>query len=192
MVQPLNMMTSSKETFSVLLSLCERNPPVTGGFPSQRPVTQSFDVFFDLGLNKRLNKWSWRRWFETPSSSLCGNWYDVWGWIRNFIAHFNGHAITYLCTELRCQWNWPQTVGVIALKNRVLKQICAAQRTSVTSMARPLTLWVACSYWKSPCVNILRFWQLRCCVHHKSMLQLWYCRLSLSLPSARGPTPMPE
>ena len=34
------------ETFSVLLSLCAGNPPVTSGFPSQRPVTWSFDVFF--------------------------------------------------------------------------------------------------------------------------------------------------
>ena len=31
---------------------------VTGEFPSQRPVTQSFDVFFDLHLNKRLSKQS--------------------------------------------------------------------------------------------------------------------------------------
>ena len=29
------------------------DPPVTGGFPSQRPVTWSFYVFFDLSLNKR-------------------------------------------------------------------------------------------------------------------------------------------
>ena len=42
--------------FSALLPLCEGNPPVTGGFPSQRPVTRSFDVFFDLHLNKRLSK----------------------------------------------------------------------------------------------------------------------------------------
>ena len=37
-------------------ALCEGNPPVTGGFPSQRPMTRSFDVFFDLRLNKRLSK----------------------------------------------------------------------------------------------------------------------------------------
>ena len=40
------------ETFSVLLALCEENLPVTGEFPSQRPVTRSFDVFFDQRLNK--------------------------------------------------------------------------------------------------------------------------------------------
>ena len=55
------------ETFSALLALCERNRPATGGFPSQRPVTRSFDVFFDQRLNKRLSKQSRRRWFETPS-----------------------------------------------------------------------------------------------------------------------------
>ena len=35
------------ETFSALLDLGEGNPLVTGGFPSQRPVTRSFGVFFD-------------------------------------------------------------------------------------------------------------------------------------------------
>ena len=33
----------------------------------KRPVTRSFDVFFDPLLNKRLSKQSWRWWFETPS-----------------------------------------------------------------------------------------------------------------------------
>ena len=28
----------------------------TGEFPAQRPVTRSFDVFFDLRLNKQLSK----------------------------------------------------------------------------------------------------------------------------------------
>ena len=55
------------ETFSALLALSEGNSPVTGEFPSQRPVTRGFDVFIDLRLNKRLNKHSRRRWFETPS-----------------------------------------------------------------------------------------------------------------------------
>ena len=36
----------------------------------QRPVTRSFDVFFDLRLNKRLSKQSWGWWFDTPSRSL--------------------------------------------------------------------------------------------------------------------------
>ena len=44
------------ETFSALLALCEGNSPVTGEFPWQRPVTRSFNIFFDLNLNKRLSK----------------------------------------------------------------------------------------------------------------------------------------
>ena len=51
------------ETFSALLALCAGNSPVTGEFPSQRPVTRSFDAFFDMRLNKRLSKQSIRWWF---------------------------------------------------------------------------------------------------------------------------------
>ena len=58
------------ETFSALLAFCAGNSPVSGEFPSQRPVTRSFDVFFDLRLNKRLSKQLGGWWFEMPSSSL--------------------------------------------------------------------------------------------------------------------------
>ena len=58
------------ETFSALLAICAGNSPVTGEFPAQRPVTRSFEVFFDLCLNKRLIKQSWCWWFETPSHPL--------------------------------------------------------------------------------------------------------------------------
>ena len=59
------------ETFSALLALCVGNSPVTNEFPWQRPVMQSFGVFFDLHLNKLLSKQSWGWWFETP---LCPLW----------------------------------------------------------------------------------------------------------------------
>ena len=58
------------ETFSALLALCAGNSPVTGEFPSQRPVMQSFDVFIDLCMNKHLSKQSIRWWSEMPSRSL--------------------------------------------------------------------------------------------------------------------------
>ena len=44
------------ETFSALLAICAGNSPVTGEIPVQRPVTWSFDIYFDLRLNKRLSK----------------------------------------------------------------------------------------------------------------------------------------
>ena len=58
------------ETFSALLAICAGNSPVTGEFPTKRPVTRSFDIFFDMRLNKRMSKQSWGWWFETPSRSL--------------------------------------------------------------------------------------------------------------------------
>ena len=58
------------ETFSALLAICAGNSPVPGEFPTQRPVTRSFDDFFDLRLNKRLSKQSWGWWLETLSRPL--------------------------------------------------------------------------------------------------------------------------
>ena len=58
------------EALSMWLALCAGNSPVTGEFPSQRPVKPSFDVFFDRRLNKRLSKQPRRLRFETPPRSL--------------------------------------------------------------------------------------------------------------------------
>ena len=56
---PIGMMTSSNgNIFRVTDPLCG-NPPVTGEFPAQRPVTRSFDVIFDLRMNTQLSKQSW-------------------------------------------------------------------------------------------------------------------------------------
>ena len=44
------------EIFYALLAICVGNSLVTGEFLAQRPVTRSFDVFFDLRPNNRLRK----------------------------------------------------------------------------------------------------------------------------------------
>ena len=76
-------------TFSALLEFCAGNSPVTGESPTQRPVTWSFDVFFDLCLNKWLSKQSWGRWFETPSRSL---WRHCHGsWVNLLLQHTHIH-----------------------------------------------------------------------------------------------------
>ena len=63
------MTSSNGNIFRVTGPLCgEFTGP--GEFPTQRPVTRSFDVFFDLRLNKRLSKQPWGWWFQTPSWSL--------------------------------------------------------------------------------------------------------------------------
>ena len=58
------------QTCLAFLALCAGNSLVTDEFPSQRPVTRRFDVFFHLRLNKQLIKQWWRQWFETPARSL--------------------------------------------------------------------------------------------------------------------------
>ena len=58
------------EIFSALLAICAGNSPVTGEFPTQRPVTRSFDVSFDLRVNRRLSKQSGGWWFGTLSRPL--------------------------------------------------------------------------------------------------------------------------
>ena len=69
-VQSVSWWRHQMETFSALLALCAGNSPLPGEFPTQRPVTRSFDVYFDLHPNKRLGKQSWGWWFETLSWSL--------------------------------------------------------------------------------------------------------------------------
>ena len=61
------------EISSELLALCEGGPPV----PSQRPVLLIFDVFFDVGLNKRLNKQPRCRWFRSLWHSLWLHYNDM-------------------------------------------------------------------------------------------------------------------
>ena len=73
------------ETFSALLVICAGNSPVPGEFPTHRPVTQSFDVYFDLRPNKRLSKQSWGWWFETPSRPLWRH-HNVWVPVRSVVT----------------------------------------------------------------------------------------------------------
>ena len=86
-----NMMTSSNgNIFGVTGPLCGKFTG-PGEFPAQRPVTRSFDVFFDLRLNKRLSKQPWGWWFETPSWSL---------WRHRNENHGPGHS--YVPFQLHC------------------------------------------------------------------------------------------
>ena len=93
------------ETFFALLTICAGNSPVTGKFPAQRPVTRSFDVFFDLRLNKRLSKQWWGWWFETQSRLLwrhrnidC-NYGSTWH-VACFIAIFSAILYWYIAILL--------------------------------------------------------------------------------------------
>ena len=93
------MMTSPNGN---IFHLCAGNSPVTSEFPAQRPVTRSFDAFFDLRLSKRLGKQSWGWWSEMLSrplwrhcnvitlwinvtASLCKCAFFVWRHVTSFV-----------------------------------------------------------------------------------------------------------
>ena len=104
-----HMTTSSNENISVLLTLCAGNSPVNGEFPSQRPVTRSFDVFFDLRLNKRLSEQSWGWWFETPSRSL---WRHCNGHMQLWTNSYTACDLLYHQAYILTEWNYGNTVWI--------------------------------------------------------------------------------
>ena len=85
------------ETFSALLAICAENSPVSGEFPAQRPVTRSFDIFFDVRLIKRLSKHSRGWWFETLSHPLWRHRNAIRNlWLFLLVNHFKYLMNIYL------------------------------------------------------------------------------------------------
>ena len=95
------------ETYSALLAICVGNSPVPSEFRPQRPVTRSFDVFFDLHSNKRLSKQWWGWWFETPSCPWwrhCNDFQQLGYHLRfNFVAMRSeyDYAFPFISISLR-------------------------------------------------------------------------------------------
>ena len=83
------MMSSNGNTFRVTCPLWGES---TGHrwIPSQRPVTRTFDAFFDMCLGKRSNKQSRRRLFETPSCFMWHNCNDTKIWMKKVEAGNRG------------------------------------------------------------------------------------------------------
>ena len=113
-------MTASKGTFSALLAFCAGISPVTGEFPSQRPVTRSFDELFDLHMKKRLSNQSRRRWFETPSHSLWRHCYEF----RYFMGLIcdvavSGHTLTRFIGKSKQTTQWLQISQFACLASRI-------------------------------------------------------------------------
>ena len=105
--QTLCMMTSSNGNGFRFIGPFWWEPPVIGGFPSQRVSNTGSDVFCDVSLNKLLNKQSSRRRFETPICPLwlhCNVFPCIWQppalrWIRAYHNHV-WWLLSYI--ELKC------------------------------------------------------------------------------------------
>ena len=89
-------------TFFALLALCAGNSPVTGEFLAQRPVTRSFDVSFDLRMNK---SWGW--WFETQLWRHCNvnHTYGVMYTTANSIRKTVLRSSVNTCVQHQCVSN---------------------------------------------------------------------------------------
>ena len=120
------------KTMSALLDLCVGNSPVTGEFPSQRPVTRSFDVFFDLRLNKRLSKQSWGWWFETPSCP-CDATVMILGWLTSSYLTSTRYMQLLLSrsiiTRLGCDWH-KLMMSYISIAYKCPKAMASAEKAS--------------------------------------------------------------
>ena len=114
------------ETFSALLALCAGNSSVTGEFPTQRPVTRAFDVFFNLRLNKRLSKQWWGWWFETPSRPLWRHWKYIHNSMWNVISHqrskFNCWSQTWMSNYI--PWIYVDVITYAYRKRPLRRNSC--------------------------------------------------------------------
>ena len=113
------MMTSSNgNIFRVTDHLCGQFTG-PGEFPAQRPVTRSFDVFFDLRLNKRLSKQSWGWWTEKLSRPLwrhC-NVLRQWQQCPPMTCIINGVSSNLLC--VKC-FSLPKSVLFLSFKSNAV------------------------------------------------------------------------
>ena len=116
------VLSSNGNIFGVTGHLCGE---FTGHrwIPAQRPVRWSFDVFFDLRLNKRSSKQWWGWWFETISHSLwrhCNEFHVIYPYLRRL--HQRHRDIFYNF--------WPDPPNVIC------KSICSLLTPCLPSTAK--------------------------------------------------------
>ena len=160
------MTSSNGNIFRVTGHLCGQFTG-PGEFPSQRPVTRSFDVFFDLRMNKWLSKQSWGWWFETPSWSLwrhCNveDWANRNKWVlcfckarydfkRDLTRHELNYTSMYMFTFIICMftlitfllyWYAAGANDICACEAQQLAYILpkARSRVMVTCYQKSLTL----------------------------------------------------
>ena len=141
------------ETFSALLAICAGNSPIPGEFPTQRPVTRSLNVYFDLRPNKRLvnNR-------EAGDLRRHLAHYDV---IVMLVADSAGlKSIAFLCLS-----NWSATPSVTSEITSVTIAL-----SSTAGFPIPAVIWAVC--WAAPCSSASFY--LDSCLFHAGFQQFCY------------------
>ena len=155
------------ESCSWLLAVCAGFSAVPGEFPAQRPVAQSFDVFFDL------NGWVNNR--EAGDLRRHRAHYDV-------IVMFRRSAIAAHSTDLICQvsvWdrrmlneNYIQGIGVEHLHNMMTSWHDDAFNVPTHCRGNPLVI----GGYLSQRVSNSDFWFYLCCYSEQAVEK--YCRVA--------------
>ena len=142
------------ETVSALLALCAGNSPITSEFPSQRPVTRSFDAFFCVWINGWVN------------NREAGD-------LRRHLAHYDVTVMEY---RLLCG-----RVKLLGLNFRIQLTRNYRDRVSIDAISLPQK-WIHFIFWglkilKTKYNNILRVLSNIFCTtnkHHQySVLTHW-------------------
>ena len=138
-----------------------------GEFPTQRPVTRSFDVFFDQRLNKRLSKQSWGWWFETLSRPL---WY-----------HCNGRTfVLFLCQHLFLTFSLCRKDNFLLVTFSCDQGDCENSRTTIRQEAipgMPLSVFSKKQLWHH--MTMLTLVQMMTCCPMAPSYSLYQCWLAM-------------
>ena len=142
------MMTSSNgNIFRVTGHLCgEFTGP--GEFPTQRPGTRSFDVFFDLRLDKRLSKQSWGWWFGTQSRPL-------WRHCNVLVLNWSSYYLLLNAAPLVCQ---SKLNCIFYIKNLFTKYFVSMGMWKIPFTTRTIyhiDIAHNASYWPKLCLQLI-------------------------------------
>ena len=171
------MTSSYGNSFRVTGPLC-REFTGPGEFPTQRPVTLSFNVFFDLHLNKRLSKQPWGWWFETPSWSFWRQCNGQWGnktrklGNKRMLQAIILSIYHYLEQKSKAWWKFNQNTNIVFQEKWLDYMICHG-RLSLFKTGNVL-------------VNLLETKRKPCtvCARFRSET-IWYCYYMYTIPVSR-------
>ena len=139
------------EAFSALLAICAGNSPVPGEFPTQRPVTQSFEVFFDLHLNKQLSKQSWGWWLEMLSRPL---------WRHRNETKYNHSKLTLMLNLFQKHKN----ISMASCKTAVTPSVLAMELVQFCTKPSIFAFSVILQHWDGTGRSNLSSWKIRACL----------------------------
>ena len=136
------------EAISALLALCAGNSPVTGEFPSQRPVTRGFDVF---SLRRNLRR---HHYYVIVMSSIVVDvaacmaygiaWHTVnnvslWSRMKGFVKKEHSRATQYQWKQLaKCLKSNQNVSRTDMLSHFILICVTGIQNTQIRLKHTPI------------------------------------------------------